>query len=70
LFSNVLEEGRERNIPSVSRAVLEWIDALLCRVAKTRLMRRELRILSDHHQWEDIIPPTPAHDVEGGLFSL
>jgi hypothetical protein len=28
------------------------------------LIRRELRMLSDHQSWEDIIPPTPsAHDV-------
>jgi hypothetical protein len=31
---------------------------------KRALMRRELRILRDHRQWEDIIPPTLAHDVE------
>jgi hypothetical protein len=32
----VLEEGHEHNIPSISRASLEWIEALFCRVAKTR----------------------------------
>jgi hypothetical protein len=27
-------------------------------------IRRELRVSSDHHQWEDIIPPAPpARDV-------
>jgi hypothetical protein len=60
----VLEEGHDNNIPSTSRGILEWIEALLYRVAKRALMRHELRILSDHHQWDDIIPPTPpARDV-------
>jgi len=35
-FEKVLEEGHEHNIPSISRARLEWIEALFCRVAKTR----------------------------------
>jgi hypothetical protein len=35
-FERVLEEGHEHNIPSISRAGLEWIEALFCRVAKTR----------------------------------
>jgi hypothetical protein len=35
-FERVLEEGHEQNIPSISRARLEWIEALFCRVAKTR----------------------------------
>jgi hypothetical protein len=26
---------------------------------KRVLMRHELRVLNDHHQWEDIVPPTP-----------
>jgi uncharacterized protein YjiS (DUF1127 family) len=40
----------------LKRYFVEW--------RKRTLMRRELRVLSDHHQWEDIIPPMPpARDV-------
>jgi hypothetical protein len=31
----MLEEGHDHNIPSMLRGILEWIEALLCRVAKT-----------------------------------
>jgi signal-transduction protein with cAMP-binding, CBS, and nucleotidyltransferase domain len=34
----VLEEGHDNSIPSTSRGILEWIEALLYRVAKTRQM--------------------------------
>jgi hypothetical protein len=46
----------------LKRYFVEW--------RKRALIRRELRMLSDGQSWEDIIPPTPAHDVEGDLFSL
>ena len=39
----------------LKRYFVEW--------RKRALIRRELRALSDRQSWEDIIPPTPAHDV-------
>jgi len=40
----------------LKRYFVEW--------RKRALTRRELRVLSDHHHWDDIIPPTPpARDV-------
>jgi hypothetical protein len=40
----------------LKRYFVEW--------RKRALIRREQRMLSDHQQWEDIIPPTSsAHDV-------
>jgi hypothetical protein len=36
VYQNVSEERREHNFSFISRANLEWIEALFCRVAKTR----------------------------------
>jgi hypothetical protein len=39
----------------LKRYFVEW--------RKHALVRRELRMLSDRQPWDDIVPPTPAHDV-------
>jgi len=44
----------------LKRYFVEW--------RKRALTRRELRVLSDHHHWDDIVPPTPpASESDGKL---
>jgi hypothetical protein len=64
-FERVLEEGHEHNIPSIYRApAWSGLKRYFVEWRKRALIRRELRMLSDGHSWEDIIPPTPpAHDI-------
>jgi hypothetical protein len=61
---NMSEERHEHNFPSISRISLGSSERYFVEWRKHALIRREQRMLSDHQQWEDIIPPTSsAHDV-------